>query len=171
LIERALPQIDLFYGFLATFASNKEAKISLTDTTKIYKALEEEHKVLKKEGVSYFGDLRHNASSSVLGSCFYDFEQFRKTQQTSSTLCKDLSVKQATQVCDKIKKISSVLDVIIEDAKVRNYDKASYEAVKSLAVGIYALAEVLEFYTVTYYRIVELGSAMAANKAVITKLK
>lgn len=169
--QRALPQIDLFYGFLASFASNKEAKISLTDTTKIYKALQEEHTSLKKEGSSYFGNVRHNSSSSTLGVCFSDFEQYRKTQDTARSLCKDLSTKQASQVCDKIKKISSVLEVIIEDAKARNYDKASYEAVKSLAVGIYALAEVLEFYSVTYYRTIELGSVMATNKAVINKMK
>lgn len=168
---RLVPQIDVFYAFLATFASNKEAKISLVDTAKVYKALEQEHNVLKKEGETYFGTDKHNKSSSTLGSVFTDLNQSLLAYNNSYKLCKDLSPKEAKLICDKINKITSVLNVIIEDAKDNKIDKASFESVKSLAVGVYALAEAIEFYAVTYYRTMELAVVMGKNKKVIDNLK
>ncbi len=167
----ALPLLDVYYGALTSFASNKDSKISLLDSSSTYKKMEQEYVSLVKESESYFGKTRHTSSFGLLGDCFGDYQQYRETSTKVHKLAKDLNTKQITSIHDKVKRISKVLDVIIEDATRGSYEKASYESVKSLAEGIYALAEIIEFYPVTYYRINELAVVMTDNKAIVDKLK
>lgn len=168
---KLLPELDIFYARLAAFASNKENKISLLDYSSNYKSLEHDYQELVKESVTYFGKNTHNKRTAELGVTFSDFDQYKNTESTVKTLAKDLSNRQLSQVVDKVKKISNVLDVIVEDAKKKEFSKASYETVKSLATGIFTLAEMIEFYSVTYYRITELAHVMVENRDIFKKLK
>lgn len=169
--SRVIPEMDVFYAKLAAFASNKESKISLLDTSGTYKSIQDNYTSLVQQSKAYFGTTLHNKRSSELGVSFSDFDQYRKAEALAKELAKQLSPKQVTLIHSKVKKISDVLDIIIQDAQSKSYDKASYEAVKSLATGIYGLAELIEFYSVTYYRITEYAYAMSENKNVIKKLK
>lgn len=168
---RAIPELDIFYVKLAAFASNKESKISLLDSSGKYKELSTVFQQLVDESVTYFGKTTHNKRSAELGVSFTDFDQYRQTDELTKKLADQLNPKEVSKVLQKVSKIASILDIIIEDAANKEYDKASYEAVKSLATGVFALAQFVEFYSVTYYRITELAFAMGENKAVIKKLK
>lgn len=164
------PQLDLFYASLASFASNKEAKILLKDTSKVYDTLESEYDSLSKEATTYFGKVLHNSSTGKLGSAFSDMDQYRNCSKTALRLVEELSNDDIKQINVKLEKIVSVLDTIIEEAKAGNYDRASFESVKSLAKGTYSLARVIEFYPVTYYRVKDLAFSMNENRKVVSDL-
>lgn len=166
----AIPQLDKFYATLASFASNKESKISLIDTSAEYKTILAQYEALVNESKAYFGSVRHNSTKSKLGDAFGDFDQFKKAETFARELSKQLSSREVSKILDRVKKISGVLDIVIQDAQAKEYNKASYEAVKSLANATYTLAEIVSFYSVTYYRIIDYSKAMSENKNVLKKL-
>ncbi len=167
---KGIIQLDVLYAQLASFASNKESKISLVDNSKDYMVTDAALKELIKESTTYFGGRRHTSSSSELGIHFMDFSQVEQTNAAAVKLAKQQSSALTKDLLDKAKRIASVLDIIIRDAQNHDTDKASHEAVKSLAAAVYTMAEVLEFYSVTCYRVTELCFVMKENKAVIAKI-
>jgi hypothetical protein len=167
----AIPQMDILYGQLASFVSNKSAKISLANTATIFGDIQAKHDNLAKESQIYFGKDRHNSIKSDLGTAYGEYGYALHTEARIAQLAKSLSHKQVEQVLGKINRISSVIDIIIKDAQASEYDKASYEAVKGMATGIYAMAQAMEFYSLTYYRINEMAVVCKENKEVIRKLK
>jgi hypothetical protein len=167
----AIPQMDNLYGQLASFASNKSSKISLADTSLIFQSVDASYQALAKESQSYFGKNRHNSTKSDIGTAYGQYYQVLHTESRVANLVRELNPKQVQQVLDKIKRISSVLDVIITDAQAKDYDRASFEAVKGMATGVYAMAQAMEFFSLTYYRINEMGVVCKENKNIIAKLK
>lgn len=167
----AIPLMDTVYGQLASFASNKNSKLSLSDTSKLFVGAEATYEELVKESRIYFGKTRHQGIKSDIGTAYGDYGRFLSTENRIAVLAKQLSPKQVNQVLEKIKRIAGVLDVIIKDAQNHEYDKASYEAVKGMATGVYAMAQAMEFYSITYYRINEMAVVCKENKQVIKKLK
>ena len=169
--NKAIPMLDEFYVSLAAFASNKDSKITLLDTSNNYKSVEATYQELVKESIIYFGKRRHNSGSATIGDTFMDDAEFTKTMQISKQLVKKLSPGDVKNILGRVNKISSVLNVVIEDAQKREFDKASHAAVKSLANGVFAMAEIVEFYAVTYYRITELATVMGNNAQTMKKLR
>jgi hypothetical protein len=167
---KGILQLDVLYAQLASFASNKESKISLIDNSKDFMVTDAALKELIKESTTYFGGRRHTSSSSELGIHFMDFSQVEQTNAAAVKLAKQQSSTLTKDLLDKAKRIASVLDIIIGDAQNHDTDKASHEAVKSLAAAVYTMAEVLEFYSVTCYRVTELCFVMKENKTVIAKI-
>lgn len=167
----ALPQMDVLYGQLAGFVSNKSAKISLFNTAGIFGGVQTKYEDLAKESKVYFGKDRHNATKSDLGTAYGDYSNALIAESIIAKLAKSLSHKQVEQVLGKIKRISGVLDIIIQDAQASEYDKASYEAVKGMATGVYAMAQAMEYFSLTYYRINEMAVVCKENKDIIRKLK
>lgn len=167
----ALPQMDVLYGQLASFVSNRDAKISMANTAAIFSDIQAKHDTLAKESNIYFGRNTHNSTKSDLGTAYGAYGYALHTEARISKLAKSLSPKQVELVLGKIKRISSVLDIIIKDAQANEYEKASYEAVKGMATGVYAMAQAMEFYSVTYYRINEMAVVCKENKTIIAKLK
>ena len=165
-----IPQLDVVYGILAGFASNKTNKVSLMDHSPIYKKLDDHLKALVKESQIYYGKRVHSSGKSELGMCFNEMSEFQQTLQTAKNLGDQLNPKQTSQILDRVKRIAGVLDIIVKDARAREYDKASFEAVKSLATGVYTIAEAVEFYSITYYRVIELADVMKDNKATLAKI-
>ena len=166
-----LPQMNVLYGQLASFVSNKNAKLSLANTAIIFGEIQAKNEVLTKESLIYFGKDRHNSIKSDLGTAYGEYGYALHTESRVSRLAKSLSRKQVEQVVGKINRISNILDIIIKDAQASEYDKASYEAVKGMATGIYAMAQAMEFYSLTYYRINEMAVVCKENKETIRKLK
>lgn len=164
-------ELDIYYAQLAAFATNKETKLSIVDKSASYLELQKSYKELVEESKTYFGVNKHNKRSSELGVCFSDYNQFKSYETTALTLARELNDKKINNLVDRVKKINDVLGIIIEEAKSKSYDKASYETVKSLATGIFALAEIVEFFSVTYYRITELAHVVKENREIFKKLK
>lgn len=166
-----IPELDNYYAQLASFATNKEAKLSIVDKSASYLDLQKTYQSLVKESTTYFGDNLHNKRTAQLGTLFADFQQFKNYESTTLELARGLSDSKINGMVSRVKKINDVLGIIIEEAKNKNYDKASYETVKSLATGIFALAEIIEFFSVTYYRITELAHVVKENRDILKKLK
>ncbi len=160
----AIPSLDVYYALLASFASNKEAKISLVDTSKKFVVLEDNFNQLVKESQSYFGKNLHNNGKAKLGDTFSSYDEFKEAANRITQLAGKADSKQFGILQDKIKRIVNVLNLIVDEATKGNYDRASYESVKGLATGIYALANIIEFYPVTVYRIYDVTAAMAENR-------
>ena len=167
----ALPQMDILYGQLASFVSNKDAKISLANTAGVFAGVQSKFEELAKEARIYYGRDRHQSTKSDLGTAYGEYGQALHTEAIIKGLAEKLSPKQVSEVLGKIKRISMVLDIIVKDAQASEYDKASFEAVKGMSTGVYAMAQAMEFYSLTYYRINEMAVVCKENKETIRKLK
>lgn len=166
-----IPELDIYYAQLASFATNKEAKLSIVDKSASYIELQKTYESLVKESKSYYGEKTHNKRTAELGICFSDYQQFKSYESTTLELARELNERKINNMVARVKKINDVLAIIIEEAKNKNYDKASYETVKTLAAGVFALAEIIEFFSITYYRITELAHVVKENRDILKKLK
>ena len=87
-----------------------------------------------------------------------------------NSLTKRLDQIDLKKVADQVKKIVDTLDIAIASAERGDYDKASNEALMNLANGTFELAQQVEFFAATAYRIKALTFAIGETEDKIKKL-
>lgn len=163
-----VPMLREFYVTVAAFVTNKDRKLSIKDDVSKYKKTENERSKIIKEVSAHFN--KGITGRALFHEVFNDFTEFKKVCNDNNTLIKRLDHIDLKRVASQVKKIVDTLDIAIKSAQNGDYDKASNEALMNLATGTYELAQQVEFFSVTAYRIKALTFAISEAESKVKAL-
>lgn len=157
-----------FYITVAAFVTNKDRKLSIKDDTAKFKGYEAARIELTKDISSHFS--KGNTGRTLFHDAYANYDEFKKVCKDNNSLTKRLDQIDLKKVADQVKKIVDTLDIAIASAERGDYDKASNEALMNLANGTFELAQQVEFFAATAYRIKALTFAISETEDKIKKL-
>ena len=157
-----------FYVTVAAFVTNKDRKLSVKDDTVKYKAYASSRTGLTKDVSSHF--TKGNTGRTLFHDAYGSYGEFMKVCNDNNNLTKRLDQVNLKKVVSQVQKIVDTLDIAIKSAANGDYDKASNEALMNIANGTYELAQQVEFFAVTAYRIKALTFAIGETEDKIKSL-
>lgn len=157
-----------FYVTVAAFVTNKDRKLSIKDDTNKFKGYEAARTALTKDISSHF--TKGNTGRTLFHDAYGSYGEFKKVCKDNSNLVKRLDQIDLKKVATQVKKIVDTLDIAIKSAERGDYDKASNEALMNMANGTFELAQQVEFFAATAYRIKALTFAISEADSKIKKL-
>jgi hypothetical protein len=166
-VERALQveaTINNYTKYLAMFITNKEAKLSVTNSDRVFKEMEKDRARTLKALGTYFTPGGHDID------CMYGNVIKRNIDWgTVFGLCEKLSgavesIKRSVLI-EKINETSEMLDRIIGMIKRKEIEGITPQAMQELANGAYQVASELEFFAIMHYR--TLAYVEAINRSVL----
>ena len=157
-----------FYVTVAAFVTNKDRKLSIKDDTAKFKGYEATRTGLTKDISSHFS--KGNTGRTLFHDAYGSYGEFKKVCKDNNSLTKRLDQIDLKKVADQVKKIVDTLDIAIASAERGDYDKASNEALMNMANGTFELAQQVEFFAATAYRIKALTFAIGETEDKIKSL-
>jgi hypothetical protein len=144
------------------------SKLDIRDDTTKFKGYEATRTGLTKDISSHFS--KGNTGRTLFHDAYGSYDEFKKVCKDNNSLTKRLDQIDLKKVADQVKKIVDTLDIAIASAERGDYDKASNEALMNLANGTFELAQQVEFFAATAYRIKALTFAISETEDKIKKL-
>lgn len=145
--------------YLSTFLSNKDSKISTKDNTKIYKDI----KVTREHMIHDLGKFFTNSSSkskTTIGSVVKRNADFKVIYDEMVIIKKKLDVIDLKNVSNNVKNCLDLLDIIILRIKNDEIENVSPEVTQNLSVGAYEIAKEIEFFSVIYFKVLAMNTAV-----------
>lgn len=146
--------LEDYYRVLATFISNKAAKTGLADHTVAYQKVDAVTIKGRKDLDSYFtakrdtGLLPASALLDRMADVDLAFTLARSIDRTAQAF-------RSKDILEKVKRISELLHLVIEQSKEKTIDNVSSAAVNNLAQGALVVAHYVEYLAVIRYRMEE----------------
>ena len=157
-----------FYVRVAAFITNKDRKLSIKDDSNVFKQNEQSRTTLTKELTTYFN--KGNTGRTLFHDVYDGYGDFKQASKTNGVLIKRLEKYDLKNIANQVKRIVDTLDLAIKSGKEGSYDKASNEALMGLANGTFELAQQIEFFAVTIYRIKALAFSISETDSKIKAL-
>lgn len=157
-----------FYVQVAAFITNKDRKLSIKDDSGKYKTFESTRTTLNKSITTHF--TKANVGRTLFHDAYNDYSEFIRTCKVNKSLMKQLDSIDLKAVAGQVKKVVDTLDIAIKSAERGDYDKASNEALMSLANGTFELAQQVEFFAATAYRIKAMTHSIGETESKIKAL-
>lgn len=160
----SLPALQEFYVLIASIITNKDAKKAnkdLSNQTKGYaKSRVEYNKIL----ASYFAPGSTQAEQEYRTLFKTNKELYDSYLERHKLLKKlsQISIKDYTEQVEKIKDGMQVLIDLVDDGSIQ---ELSAVQVKNISEGAYEMAYQVEFFSVNYFRSMNLANSLQANEA------
>ena len=155
-----------FYVYLSVLVSNKDARMSLKDQTRNYKAIEAERRGFDKNMQSFFGTSQTNTVQYTKG--VKSHAEFGTYLSKLVAICRIDDKRERQAVKDLIEKISVVCDTLIAQAKDGTITNFTPEVTKNIHEGMLTMAKLVESYGLFLHRRTEL---VASREQLIEKLE
>ena len=123
---------------------------------------------MTKDVSSHF--TKGNTGRTLFHDAYGSYGEFMKVCNDNNNLTKRLDQVNLKKVASQVQKIVDTLDIAIKSAANGDYDKASNEALMNIANGTYELAQQVEFFAVTAYRIKALTFAIGETEDKVKSL-
>ena len=155
-----------FYVYLSVLVSNKDARMSLKDQTRNYKAIEAERRGFDKNMQSFFGTSQTNTVQYTKGVKSHG--EFATYLSKLVAVCRIDDKRERQAVKDLIEKISVVCDTLITQSKDGTITNLTPEVTKNIHEGMLTMAKLVESYGLFLHRRTEL---VASREQLIEKLE
>ena len=155
-----------YYVYLSVLVSNKDARQSLKDQSRMYQAIEKERAGFDKSMQSYFGTGTTNTIQYTKGADTHN--EFISYMSKLTAICKIDDLRERKAVADLIEKISVVCNVIIEQSKDGTISHITPEVTKNIHEGMLVMAKLVESYGLFIHHRTEL---VASRSQLIEKLE
>lgn len=150
-MEETLPKVLTPYRtYLSVFLTNKDAKISTRDETRVFNELKKSRDALIEKTNTFFKTGNYTAKTKIrqVVKRNADFQTvFARTnrllERVNAIKLKD--IKGTTNQC------AAILDSILEKLEKKTFDNISPEAARNLAEGAFEMAREVEYFAVCYY--------------------
>lgn len=163
-----LTLLETFYVYVSSFVTNKDAKLSLKDNTFMFKENQKHREEIIKNISNHFTTA--NIGKAVLGECFDNNSEITKSIKDTNNLIKRINAHDLSRVQNRVSRLVKALDIAIEQGKNGGYTTASKESLMNLAQGAFEVAEQVDFFAVTVYRIKALGFSMEQIENKLSKI-
>lgn len=155
-----------YYVYLSVLISNKDARLSLKDQSKLYKDIEKERAGFDRSIQSYFGTGNSNTIQYTKGADNHnDFVSYM-AKLTAISRIDDLRERKA--VSDLIEKITAVTNALIEQTKDGEISHITPEVTKNIHEGMTTMATLVSSYGLFLHHRTEL---VASREQLIEKLE
>lgn len=151
------------YTFLSAFMTNKDAKISLDDSSGTYRAMKKEREVIESRFSEFLSANDH-------GAVYKYHDAFSRNADVAHVfeLCNAVEDKlnkvDLKSLRDLVSSSVTLLDDIIVQIQRKDIDNVSPEAATTIAEGVYEVASAVESFAVNYYRALAAIAAMEKNQ-------
>lgn len=153
-----------FITYLSHFISNKDAKLSTTDTTAKYVAAQN----IRKNNVESITHFRTNGSVAYakLGSVFSRKPDIIAAYQSTAKLTQDLAKTNLKVVQDHVKNCVELLNIIVDQIESGKITNVTPEVTKNLAFSTLQIAEEIEFMSLVHFK--ALGFVASIDSMTVT---
>lgn len=153
------PAMEDFYISVSSVLTNRNAKISLKDETRKYRELEKLRNDQNKVVTQYF---RPNASDAQMQyqQLVEKNEDVQAVFVESKRLEKRLAEMNLSDMQNHVKRITSALQLLIDQATSGGAEHISPEVGKNLAIGAQEIAHQVEFFSINYFRAIALRNSV-----------
>ena len=161
--DTALEALETFYIMVAAIITNKDAKISLKDNTRVYEALERSRKDLNKKLASYF-IARSTQPEQEFKKVFSRKEEVEELFKLTHELKAKLEKTKVDEVKAVTEKITDAIATLIKLVEEEQMDKLSAAQYKNITKGAYEMAYQVEMFSVNYYRALTYVNSVDSSK-------
>lgn len=165
--KNTLSMMNEYSLFLAQIVTNRELKHTVRSNVPKMQTLEKERKALVERmgkcfsqttnaTVSYGDVVARNSDWQNV------FELLEQSNRAVNFISRDTLHKKADE-CNRL------LEIVIKQIKAGYYDDASPEVTANLSEGAYQAASELEFFSVVYYKLLTLNTAIADTIKKVTE--
>ena len=155
-----------YYVYLSVLVSNKDARQSLKEQTRMYQDIEKERAGFDKSMKSYFGTGTSNTVQYTKGVDSHN--EFVSYMSKLTAVCKIDDLRERKAVSDLIEKISMVCNAIIEQSTDGTISHITPEVTKNIHDGMLAMAKLVESYGFFIHHRTEM---VASRSQLIEKLE
>jgi hypothetical protein len=145
--------------FLSQIVNNKDAILETTTFSNMYKSLEKERSSLY-ENIGKCFKYGSTKTEVTLGDVIKRNSDWEHVFNNVTSITKLINSVDRNILNKKIKECSDLLDIIIAKIKRNELNNATPEVVRNLSDGAYQVASELEFFSVTYYKIIALVTSI-----------
>ena len=164
--EDTAKHLQEFYVYMSVLVSNKDARLSLKDQSRVYKGIETERKQFDAQVQSFFGTSQSNTVQYTKGAKSHT--EFGSYLSKLTSICRIDDKRSRQAVSDLIEKISVVCDTLIKQAKDGTITNLTPEVTKNIHEGMLTMAKLVESYGLFLHRRTEL---VASREQLIEKLE
>lgn len=167
-VEKSVKVLDDFATFLAVIMSNKSALQETASRKKFFVELQQEREHVNKNVQACFGnstktDVRVENVVKRNG----DWENVLKI---GDEMTKAINKIERTHLNKKVAECTEMLERISNQVREGHFDKVSAGVMLDLSDGAYQVASELEFYAVTYYRVLAFSQSVERTMKHIEKV-
>jgi len=164
--ESAEHAANILYGvlssysiFLSSLITNQDQKLDTTSFIPVYKKLEAEREKMNKDigGCFTTGSTK---SELTIGDVVERNADWLKVFEQTHVLTKLINNVDRKALNKKITECIELLDAVKEKMKRSELDNISKETSNNLAEGAYQIANELEFFSVTYFKVIGLTNSI-----------
>lgn len=143
--------LDEFYIKVASILTNKDAKLSLRDDSRVYSKMAKERQDENSKVGKYF---KPGSSQATLnyGTCFSRNDDVYNFFMDAHTLESKLKAIDLNVISSKTSKINDALESLIKQVNAGTIERVSPEVTKNLAAGAHEMASQVEYFAIHYYR-------------------
>jgi len=148
-----------YANFLSSLINNQDAKLSTISFNKIYQELTVKREVLNQElGLCF---KRGSTKTEVtFGDVVARNNDWEKVFVVNAEMLKHVNSVDRKVLNKKIQECSELLEVIMLKMKRNEFENMSPEVIINLSNGAYQVARELEFFSVTYFKVVAYTNAV-----------
>ena len=155
--------ISTYSVYLSQLITNKDHKLVTQSFTKVFKELADERESISKDLGKCFKN-GSTATDTTIGKVIDRNNDWSKVFHSCNELTKLINIVDRKALNKKVEECSHLLSLIIKKVKQNELENISPQNVENLADGAYAVASELEFFAVTYYKI--LAYTESINKTI-----
>lgn len=166
--SQLLPYIQEYKKYLANFVTNKDAKKSLLDMTKVANKTTNDTQKLVSDIAQLFDSGSHIAYQPF-ESVFENPQEVKKVFTEYQRLNPSFKTLDIKKIKTEIEQISELLDSVIKQIEGDRIQSLSPEALKSLSEGSYAVAKCAEAIAIVYFKLIAIFNIVPNMEDTITE--
>lgn len=145
--------------FLGNLINNADSRLSVTNFTREHEKLERNRHILNGDIGDCFdkGSVRSEVSVDKVIDRNSDWEAVFNNINSAVKLIESVDRKALNK---KIAESVTLLDIILKKIERDEFSGMSPEGINNLSMGAYQMASELEFFSITYYRILALATSV-----------
>lgn len=156
-------RLSRFSTFLALLVTNRDQQLTTKTNAKTYIGLEKDREGLNKELGQAFKNGSHTTDVTY-GDVIARNSDWPGVFNATEKLTREINAVDRKALIAKVKETADLMEKITKMAQSGSLDNVTPEVLQELADGAYQIASELEFFSITYYRV--LAYTTAVNRTI-----